>query len=57
LYAYFLSANENSRDAKRYIDLVRINDELKIYYSKNKTYPLGDDSVSITANEQILTYQ
>lgn len=57
LYAYFLSWNENSRDAKRYIDLVRINDELKIYHSKNNTYPLWDDSVSITANEQILTYQ
>jgi len=57
LYAYFLSWSENTRDAKRYVDLVKINDELKIYHSKNKTYPLADDAVSITANWQILTYQ
>lgn len=57
LYSYFLSSNENTRDAERYVDLLKINDELKIYHSKNKTYPLPDDSVNITANGEILTYQ
>lgn len=57
LYSYFLSWNENTRDAKRYVDLLKIKDELKIYYSKNKTYPLPDDAVSITASGNILTYQ
>ncbi|NCO31998.1 hypothetical protein GW891_04395 [bacterium] len=57
MYSYFLSSNENTRDAERYVDLLKINDELKIYHSKNKTYPLPDDAVNITANGEILTYQ
>ncbi|MDD2870869.1 MAG: fibrinogen-like YCDxxxxGGGW domain-containing protein [Candidatus Gracilibacteria bacterium] len=57
LYSYFLSSNETSRDAIRYTNLLKINDDLKLYYSKNNTYPLPDDSVNITASGEILTYQ
>lgn len=57
VYTYFLSENKNSRDAQRYVDLLKINDELKVYYSKNNTYPLPEDAVSITASGEILTYQ
>lgn len=57
LYSFFLSSNETSRDAVRYTDLLKINDELKLYYSKNNTYPLPEKSVNITASWYILTYQ
>lgn len=57
VYSYFLSWNENTRDVKRYTDILKINDNLKIYYTKNKTYPLSDESVSITASWEIITYQ
>lgn len=57
LYSYFLSWNENSRDAIRYANILKINDELKIYYSKNNIYPLPDESVNISANSEILNYQ
>lgn len=57
VYAYFLSEDKASRDVQRYVDLLKINDELKLYYSKNNTYPLPEDAVSITASGEILTYQ
>ncbi len=57
MYSYFLSWNETTRDATRYSDLIKINDELKIYYSKNNTYPIADNTVNITSSWEILTYQ
>lgn len=57
LYSYFLSIDKKSRDETRYIDLISISDQLKIYYEKNKSYPMPEDAVSITASWEILTYQ
>lgn len=57
VYAYFLSSDENSRDAQRYADILSINDNLKLYYTKNNTYPVPNESVSITNSWEILTYQ
>jgi len=37
LYSYFSSSNKNTNDVMRYTDLLKINDELKIFYSKNNT--------------------
>gem|GEM_PF-5307956 len=34
-----------------------MNDDLKLFYTKNNTYPLPEDTVNITASGEILTYQ
>lgn len=57
VYAYFLSNNKDSRDLQRYADILKIQDELKVYYSKNNTYPLPQEAVNITSSWEILTYQ
>lgn len=57
LYSYFSSWDKNSRDMERYADLLSLSDNLKVFYAKNNTYPLPEDSVSITASWKILTYQ
>lgn len=57
LYSYFLSWEQNNRDAVRTSDLIKINDELNIYYVNYNMYPLPDDIVNITASWEIITYQ
>lgn len=57
MYSYLLSWDKNSRDTLRYANLLQINDDLRLFYAKNNTYPLPEDAVSITASGEILTYQ
>ncbi len=57
MYSYLLSWNKNSRDTVRYANLLQMNDDLKLFYTKNNTYPLPEDTVNITASGEILTYQ
>ncbi len=57
MYSYLLSWNKNSRDTVRYANLLQMNDDLKLFYTKNNTYPLPEDAVSITASGEVLTYQ